>query len=83
MGPPAGWLFAYGGADAEADCGMAARSMSGMDAPVTGGPPSAAYDANGNTVAASIAIFMSLITRLPKWTEHGACLVFGKLCEIS
>jgi hypothetical protein len=38
-----------------------------------GAPPKAAYDASGNSVAASIAIFKILITLLlQKWSEHGA-----------
>ncbi|WP_236078753.1 hypothetical protein [Paraburkholderia domus] len=50
--------------EAAADCGVA-RSIVGEDVPVSSSAPSkAAYDANGNSVAASIAIFKTFVTFL-------------------
>ncbi|MGE8331044.1 MAG: hypothetical protein ACN6PY_07985, partial [Paraburkholderia nemoris] len=47
-----------------------------------GAPPKTAYDASGNSVAASIAIFKTFITvLLQKWSEHGARVAVRKVSE--
>jgi hypothetical protein len=61
-----------------------ARGADWEEAPALGAPPNVAYEESGNSVAASIANFKTLITRLrQKRSEHGACALAGNSGEIS